>query len=208
MVGISPEGVYSQNLNVDYFGFSKGINAFSTYFNTNKNHTIGEPDSSMEFIYQANNLIHSFSDFRDDASYENIEYNFNSFKWSFRNSNQNQKNLIVKIILFFDLSDNFITEQFISSIPMNRTLIKTTDFRNASKSIVKLSNQNEINLKFNETVDFLIKFPLYFENCKNYKLNFVIVMTGFLFLLFLVFVIFYTIILTLEHGKEEDLKES
>jgi hypothetical protein len=202
-VKIKPKGVYSNNLNIDYFGFSKHIRTFSTYV---KNDSLSEKNPTIEYIYDAKNLIKSFSDFRDEASYENITYNFNMFSWNF--INQNSENLNLKIELYFDLGERFIKEDTNFTLPFKKSVIHLLKSEvnneishNFSKLYDEKASQFKINrtivkfeyekiLTVNETVSFDAKFPLYFENCKNFKLNHMVFIVGIFFICFFAFVIY------------------
>jgi hypothetical protein len=196
---ISPKGVYSGNVNIEYFGFSKGIKTFSTYFQKKENASL----VNMEYIYDVRNLIKSFSDFRDEASYQNITYNYNLISWHFQNQNENKEDLKIKIEYYFDIGDKFMNEMTNFSIPMKKSnfTIASQDSQNLDY-IVKFETENEIILHFNETLTQLVRFPLYFENCKNYKLNTFVVITGFIFIAFFFFVIWRTIIIIFYEEKE------
>lgn len=217
---ISPRGVYSEDVDIEYFGFSKIIRTFSTYFKfkqpNNTTHSAFSAPSqiALEYIYTARNLIQSFSDFRNDSSYDNLSLNYNLLTWHFKNENYNQQPQKLKIEFYFDLGESFVDEKYNVSIPMQKTVlnkiynssdsIHSSDSASVSHSVVKFSNSKEIKLNFNETLQLDFIFPLYFENCKNYNLNFIVVITGFMLIGFLAFVLYRIILIIFEDEKEEN----
>ena len=186
----SAKGVYSRDVNVEYFGYSSGIKTFSTYFTENKNYS--KKNVTFEYIYEARNLLHSFSDFRNGASFQNLTYNYNAFSWQLKNENDNQESLKIKLYLYFDLGEAFYNETCNFTSPMEKSSFIIKD-GNLAKRIVKYTSNNDIVLKYNQTFNFQVHFPLYFESCKNYKLNLIVAITGFILVGLLLFVIYRTI---------------
>lgn len=184
---IIPISVTSKNVTIDYFGFSKGIKTFSAYYNNTNNLTTFD----IEYNYIASKLIKSFSDFRNEASYENITYNYNQFSWKIKNENINKETQNLKIEIYFDLGANFVNEYSNFTLPMEKSIISKVGSDNSYQPVVKFTSNTELN--YNNTLIFDAKFPLYFENCKNYKLNLIVLLTGFVFIGFFVFVVYMTI---------------
>lgn len=195
---ISPKGVYSDDMDVQYFGFSQSIKTFSTYF-TNKTDAISKSPSTnnlttLEYIYTAKNLIRSFSDFRDEASYENITYNYNMLSWYLRNENDNFEDVRIKLEYYFDIGSAFADETTNFTVPMKKKVFQYAS-HGKNKTIVKFSTLNDLVLKYNESLYAQAKLPLYFENCKNYQLNFLVLLTGFFFVAFFGFVAYRSIMI-------------
>jgi hypothetical protein len=211
---ISPKGVYSENVDVEYFGFSKMIKTFSTFFKTKNslkvNNSTHPQDVSIEYIYTARNLIQSFSDFRNDSSYDNITLNYNLFTWHFKNENDNREPQKLKIEFYFDLGETFQNEKFNVSIPMEKIVLNKIyervipELGSNQHTIVKFTNSKEIILPFNESMQLDFVFPLYFENCKNYNLNFLVVFTGFMLIGFLAFVLYRIILIIFDDEKDDN----
>jgi hypothetical protein len=181
--GIIPKGVYSDDIEISYFGYSKEMKIFSTEFvnnNLNRNFTI-------EYIYEAKGLLKSFSDFRTDASYGNITYNYNMLNWKFNNLNDNKHGQNLKIEILFDLGPDFSYEPTKFSFPFTKTHIHIPHDNNSITNIVKFSS-NKI-LHYNETLSLEAKFPLYFETCKYYNLNLMVFATKVVFICLFFFII-------------------
>jgi hypothetical protein len=65
---------------------------------------------------------------------------------------------------------------------------KTKNHKNDLIKIMKVEAEKV--LKFNETFQLEVKFPLYFENCRNYKTNSMIMITGIVLMVFMGSVIY------------------
>ena len=80
----------------------------------------------------------------------------------------------------------FLMEKIMNSSP---DLDKLQYYYNNNKKksdLVKLMKiEAEKILKYNETFELDLKFPLYFENCRNYKTNTLVMITGIILIVFL-----------------------
>lgn len=59
---ITPVNVLSNDLNVDYYAYSKRVKTFSTYWESK----LDKPSVSIQYMYSAKNIIESHSDFTND----------------------------------------------------------------------------------------------------------------------------------------------
>lgn len=188
---ISPLAVNSEDLFVKYYGFSNSIKTFSTYFDKKTKKT----DVTLNYDYKAHKLLETFSDFREEAYYGNINFNYNFFTWSFANTNYNSTDKMLNVEITFDLGNTFPYEDTYFSMDMKKSIdnlsVELDSGEVINKPIVRFEGYKTLN--FNETFKFDVKFPLYFENCKNYTLNKLVVITGIIFFVFFIFVIYFTI---------------
>jgi len=64
--------------------------------------------------------------------------------------------------------------------------VKNKNSKNNKNDLIKIMKiEAEKILKYNETFQLEVKFPLYFENCRNYKTNTMIMITGIVLMVFL-----------------------
>lgn len=200
---MKPKGVYSEDLEILYFGYIQNIKTFSTYFSTNHTNTKkNNSETKVEYIYEVKNFIKSFSDFTNNPEYDDIAYNYDLLSWNFKNQNANFENITLKLEYFFDVGNKFANEPTHFSLPMNKTVYTNQDKKGNLKTIVKYETTNNFTLEFNKTFLAQAKVPLYFENCKNYKLNSLVFYTGVFFVLFFGFVAYWTAVLVMSEEKE------
>lgn len=128
-----------------------------------------------------------------------MKYNYNSFKWDFMNKNKNQTRQYLNIEVYFDLEEELERGKTGFSTDMSRTVIQVKDDEDNIKNIVKFTSYKL--LEYNETMKFEVKFPLYFEYCKNYKLNLMVVISSGLFLILFTAVIYMMIALVISGNK-------
>lgn len=190
---VIPNNVTSKDTNITYFAFSKHLNTFYSYFDlSSKNQTLNE--INIEYSYRAKNLIRSISDFTVEDNYHNFEYNYDQFDWKFKNENKEIQDLELNIEVYFDLGNDFQAEPAYFNEKMNKTIIPQKEIYNINKTVVKYSTIKF--LKTNETINFTGRFPLYFENCKNYSLNKVVRISEIVFTIMFICLVYviYTLI--------------
>ncbi len=198
-------------------------------------------DFNVEYIYDAKHLIHSYSDFRSTPKFNNISFNYDRIIWNLKNENSDKSDENIKIEYFFDMEENFYSENIFLNLNFSKTIflldqkekkalednhkkidsnmileisnysycndsvLLTSNYINTSPSLNRIKNYrynlnmdykktdlikimkieaNKI-LKFNETFPLEIRFPLYFENCRNYKTNTIYTITGIILMIFL-----------------------
>jgi len=219
---IEPKGVYSEDININFFAFNRKLNIFSVYFDQKKNsekstRKISEIHSSaadsnasggsnnilIEFNYNAMNLIKTIIsehknenstliDASADAGVDSFK-NYNSFIWKILNQNFIKHKETVSIDLFFDLGRNFVNEDVEFSLNFTKSIIEEN-----KKQIVKFHWEGEI-----EPQDVIIlqaKFPLYFNSCGNISINLVMIFIGSIFIIFLIGML-YIILSTVFSGE-------
>jgi hypothetical protein len=210
MFSSSAKGVYSKDVDIDYYGHSSKIKTFSTYFSNPKDHKDSKGNSAattrFEYIYEARNLIHSFSDFRDGASYNNLTRNYNAMSWMVKNENENKHSEVLAFEIYFDLGHHFVNETSFFNTNMSKSIIEVKGENNSTKTIVKYKSLKDLILNYNQTYILNLHFPLYFENCKNYRLNLLISITGYALIGLLVLIIYRTICVIAQH-EVEDVKK-
>jgi hypothetical protein len=197
---IDPKGVTSNDINIRYFTFNRKMNAFAVYFNFDENH-VNKQEFTITFQYEAVNLIKSYNNFPEggdnDAFFlENksnvnsgniINYNYNTFLWKLYNKNfPSVGNEYISIEIIFDLGNDFSKYTIYSTYP---------EF-NFKKIVEKVEELTTIKYLWNgkldsqEVVVMEVKFPLYFENCKYFSVNFFMVVIGSIFIVFVILMLY------------------
>jgi hypothetical protein len=194
-------GVYSKDVDIDYYGHSSKIKTFSTYFTNPKGKSAST--AKFDYIYEARNLLHSYSDFRDGASYNNLTRNYNAMSWTIKNGNENKHSESLSFEIYFDLGLHFINETCLFNTNMTKSYLEKREENNLTKTIVKYKSKSNMILKYNDSFILEVNFPLYFENCKNYRLNLLISITGFALIGLLILIIYRTICVIMQYEVED-----
>jgi hypothetical protein len=176
---IDPRGVYSSNININFFAFNKKMNLFSVYFDQAERNNF-----TVEYDYDAINLIQTKKVEKNFHSSLNTNINkqemsFNSLIWKLLNPNIIHLKQNITIQIFFDLGKDFLYSDVGFNLPFN----KTVEYEK-SKPIVKYEWKGV--LEPQEVVIVQVKFPMWFENCGYSNLNWVMIMIGAVFLALLV----------------------
>ena len=82
----------------------------------------------------------------------------------------------------------YLMEKVMNSSPdLDRIQYYVKNKKNKHKNdLIKIMKvEAEKVLRFNESFQLEVKFPLYFENCRNYKTNTMIMITGIVLMVFL-----------------------
>jgi hypothetical protein len=207
---IDPKGVYSEDVNINFFAFNRKLNIFSVYFepkgskgglkinnNTNilKNQTINNDyfkknsNFSIEYDYDALNIIKS--NFNKEK--ENLNSSTYPDKELQNNSGNSFNSFIWKILNqnFMKVKENITLELYFDlgkefeqediEFSLNFTKSILTD---SKKSIVKYQWHGTIEPQ--EVIVLQAKFPLYFEHCGNLSINLVMIFVGAVFIVFLI----------------------
>ncbi len=227
---IDPKGVYSDDININFFLFDRKLNIFSVYFDADNNNTVnGNPTSypasyqtikpnnfTIEYDYDAINLIKSnfvneknnsnsnsnypqnsdsstsmtsmgntYNNYNNNNYDENESDNYNSFIWKILNQNflKNKENITIEI--YFDLDKEFQHEDVEFSLNFTKSLVDTDE---KNKNIVKYEWKGTIDPQ--EVVILQVKFPMYFDHCRNLSINFVMIFVGSVFIIFLIGILY------------------
>ena len=202
---IDPIGVYSDKVNISFFAFNKKLNLFSVYFDNNEDNK----EFSIEYDFIAENILkskieranynsnvstksservspfvitHKNNFSNEDTSINhtiNNNQNFNWFVWKILNENFMKKEENLKIEVLFDVGDNF--DQM--KIDFSLNFKKSSEIVNKVK-MLKYSWKGT--LKPSQMLVLECKFPLIFEKCGAMNLNFLMIMIGSIFILFLI----------------------
>jgi hypothetical protein len=188
---IDPKGVYSEDVNINFFAFNKKLNIFSVYFEDRKNANILKTTNStskyknfsIEYDYEALNIIKSNLVKDMDAAINNqndtILVSSNTFIWKILNQNLIKSKENVTIEIYFDLGKEFEHEDVEFSLNFTKSIINTE-----KKSLIKYIWKGSIDPQ--EVVILQAKFPLYFEHCGNISINIVMIFVGAIFIIFLI----------------------
>jgi hypothetical protein len=181
---IDAKGVYSDDVNINFFLFNKKLNIFSVYFEPFKSKLTSNSDQiknfTIEYDYDAINIIKSnFIKEAENSNLENSTYHYNSFIWKILNQNFLKSKENVTIEIYFDLGKDFEHEDVEFSMNFTKSI-----FQGDSKNIVKYVWQGKIEPQ--EVVVLQVKFPLYFEHCGNLSINLVMIFVGSVFIVFLI----------------------
>lgn len=144
--------------------------------------------------------IELFFDMEESFYNENIFMNLNFTKTIFL-LNQTERNklensytkLDTKIVIEnsnYTFADGsiYLMEKIMNSSPDLDKLeyyVRNKKSNNKNDLIKIMKIQAHKILKYNETFQLEVKFPLYFENCRNYKTNTMIMLTGIILMVFL-----------------------
>jgi hypothetical protein len=184
---IDPKGVYSDDININFFLFNRKLNIFSVYFDpkkqmnniTHNNVTLPLKNFSIEYDYDALNIIKSNFVKENTNNIENSTASYNSFIWKILNQNFLKSKENISIEIYFDLGKDFMHEDVEFSL-------------NFTKSIIDDDKKNIVKYKWHGTIDpqevivLQAKFPLYFEHCGNLSINLVMIFVGAVFIIFLI----------------------
>lgn len=194
---IDPKGVYSDDININFFAFNRKLNIFSVYFDNKANKT---NNFTIEYDYDAIGLIKSNIVLKDELNQvlqqerkdntfysmnqaENLtnfnKVNNNNFIWKILNQNFIKTRENVTLQVFFELGKDFQHEDVEFSL-------------NFTKSIKDQEGKNLVKYEWNgmiepqEVLVLQAKFPLYFEHCGNLSINLVMIFVGAIFIIFLI----------------------
>jgi predicted XRE-type DNA-binding protein len=183
---IEPRYVLSNDVQINYFIYNKKLNMFTTNFE-NEQHN----NYSIVYEYMANNIIKMQSSKKDNSNVldkpnlniANNEKNVNEFLWKFYNENTNSKNLDLEVEFYFTLDKNFIPEnvEFNNKMFTYKTLID-----NKETYVFKWTGT----LVPYEVKVFESTFPMVFENCEIMTVNFIMILIGAFFILFVVLILY------------------
>jgi hypothetical protein len=196
---IDPKGVYSENVNINFFAFNRKLNIFSVYFDNNKIENKGKNNFTIEFDYDAINLIKTMANKDKDEdsnsnhhkitnnkttlpsfrSHQSQSNSYNNFIWKILNQNFLKNKEMINIEIFFDLGKDFEHEDVEFSLNFTKSIIDEE-----KKSIVKYEWKGMIEPQ--EVLVLQAKFPLYFEHCGNLNINLVMIFVGSIFIIFLI----------------------
>lgn len=180
---IEPRGVYSDNLQINFFTFNKKLNIFEAYYANPKNNT----KYAINYEYDANNLIKRnivVNQTNDTNNNLNETKSYNSFIWKMVNQNYMKQNETFHIEIEFDLGKRFIDEK----IEFSLNFTKVVDEKRAKVKYIWdgiVDSQDVVVLK--------VKFPLYFSKCKALKLNFGMILIGSIFIMFLIGMLYFIV---------------
>jgi hypothetical protein len=173
---IDPRGVYSSEVDINYFVFNKKINLYSVFFNnTNR---LGS--YNIEYDYMANGLIKEEND--------HIGLSNNTFLWKLYNENTNSFQKL-RIEIYFNIDKGFQHEDVllmrnnIERMEFNKTIVVKD-----GGEVVLYTWQGE--LKAQEVMVLQTRFPLYFDNCGTDYITFPMILVGAIFIVFLILVLY------------------
>jgi hypothetical protein len=174
---IDPKGVFSNNVELNYFVFNKKINLYSIFFNNPKKLN----QYHIEYDYNAVGVIKEVKDLNTG------QFN-NTFIWKLYNENNNL-NQHVRIEMYFNLDKGFEKEDvfFLQNFTKSITYIENSE-------VVLYTWEGE--MKPQEVMVIQAAFPLYIESCGFDYVTVPMVLLGSIFIVFLV-VILYLIISSL-----------
>lgn len=173
---IDPKGVYSDDVNINFFAFNKKMNIFTVYFDPAQKGN--NSNFSIEYDYDAVNLLKSnIADNKNDAY--NATLNYNSFVWKILNQNFFRSKQRINIEVNFDLGNEFKHEEVEFSLNFTKSIID-----NDKRSIVKYVWQGELDPQ--DVLVLQTKFPLHFDSCGNTTVNFIMICIGSVFIIFLI----------------------
>ena len=194
---IEPKTVTSKDVIVKFFNFNKKMNTFIVYFDfieEKKNQQF----FSINFTYEAISLIKTFNYysidkdkdtfFLDEKSQNQDQlFNYNNFLWKIYNKNFIGKDLeTLSIQINFDLGPGFSKYTIFSENP--KIQFKKKIINNADSPLVVYTWDGAMNSQDVLVID--IKFPLYFESCKNDYMSITIVLIGSIFILFVILMLY------------------
>lgn len=174
---IDPKGVYSEDIQINFFTFNKKLNVFETYF-TNK-HNLSS--FQINYEYEANNLIK-----RNIVKHNttNSTESYNSFIWKMVNQNYMKQNETFHIEIEFDLGKDFLNE----TVEFSMNFTKEIDTR---RKVVKYIWEGDTSAQ--DVIIVKSKFPLYFKKCKTLKLNVGMIIVGSVFIMFLIGMLYFIV---------------
>jgi hypothetical protein len=181
---VEPKGVYSEDMNVNFFAFNKKLNIFNVYFDNHNN----KDNFSMEYDYDAFNLIKTNSDKNYTGGNLFLGHKYNSFVWKVLNQNLMKNKEKLTIDIYFQLGKDF--ELF--DVDFNLNFTKSVENITASDHHKEHHNETIVKYKWEGTLqpqEVLIveaKFPLYFEHCGEMSLNYYLIIMGATFIIFLI----------------------
>jgi len=203
---IDPKGVYSDDININFFAFNRKLNIFSVYFDQKKtsenslsniNEKNIDSNFKIEFNYNALNLIKTIITENKNENSTLVEAenskNYNSFIWKILNQNfiKHKENVVIE--LYFDLGKNFQHEDVEFSLKFVKSILEEN-----KKQIVKFRWEGVIEPQ--EVIILQAKFPLYFDSCGNISINLVMIFIGSIFIIFLIGML-YIILSTVFSGE-------
>lgn len=177
---IEPRGVYSDNLQINFFTFNKKLNIFEVYYANPKNNI----NYSINYEYDANNLIKRNIVVNQMNDTNNETKSYNSFIWKMVNQNYMRQNETFHIEVEFDLGKRFIDEK----VEFSLNFTKIVDEKRSKVKYIWdgiVDSQDVVVLK--------VKFPLYFSKCKALKLNFGMILIGSIFIMFLIGMLYFIV---------------
>ena len=186
---IDPKGVYSEDVNINFFAFNKKLNIFSVYFDNNKKSTRNSTiiknykSFSIEYDYEALNIIKSNivkdGELRSGSNNDTFLISSNSFIWKILNQNLMKSKENITIEIYFDLGKEFENEEVEFSLNFTKSIINTD-----KKTLIKYIWKGSIDSQ--EVIILQTRFPMYFEHCGNISINLVMIFVGAIFIIFLI----------------------
>jgi hypothetical protein len=173
---IDPKGVFSSDIEINYFVFNKKINLYSVFFNNPKK----VKEYHVEYDYNAIGGIKEVKDF-------NTGKVNNTFLWKLYNENTNQPNQRLRIEIYFDLGKVFHNEEVYFNELEFRKNIKVID----GAEVVVYIWEGE--MKSQEVMVIQASFPGYIENCGVDYVTLPMVLLGSVFIVFLVIILYLII---------------
>ena len=174
---IDPKGVYSDEIQINFFTFNRKLNIFETYYSNRRNLS----SFQINYEYEANNLIK-----RNVVKHNttNSTEAYNSFIWKMVNQNYMKQNETFHIEIEFDLGKEFLNE----TVEFSMNFTKEVDRR---RKVVKYVWEGDTSAQ--DVIIVKSKFPLYFNKCKTLKLNFGMILVGSVFIMFLIGMLYFIV---------------
>jgi hypothetical protein len=175
---IDPKGVFSNDIQINYFIFNKKLNLYTVVFNN----TLHDKAYSVEYDYIANGLIKESRDSSEDGNSGAVN---NTFIWKLFNENINQPGHNLTIEIYFNLGLRFIEEDvYFNNLKFNKTVNAEAE----NSGIVKYSWKGT--LKSQEVMVIQGSFPMYLQSCGVDVVTFPMVFFGSVFIVLLIVVLY------------------
>jgi len=176
---IDPRGVYSDNVQINFFAFNRKTNVFNIYFENKQNRS----NFSLEYDYDAIGFIQNNNDKNYDEKNSLILGNrYNSFLWKIFNQNLMKVSEYLMIDIYFQLGKDF------EKLDVEFNLFNFTKTLESSphshEKVVKYHWEGIIQPQ--QVMVIEAKFPLFFENCGMIGVNIMLVILGSTFIIFLI----------------------
>ena len=177
---IEHKGVYSEDIDINYFTFNKKLNTFSLYFENKR-----ELDKyKVEYDYNAIDLIKSYTGTNNgkNNNFNDMNVNYNKFIWKIINQNFIEFKEKVTIEIYFSLGNNF--DPNLVDISLRNVTY--------SKEIGDLITKDTFVFKWTgilepqEVIVLNVKFPLYFDQCGNIHTSGTMIIIGAIFIILLI----------------------